>query len=243
MSRLFTSSPATYLTVDSGLSVSTGDITIGVWYWLDTSHTYVTALCVGGDDGSRLMLVIGGTYFEGFVSGSTSANFVSTVVPTTVGWRCVALRVSSGTCRVVHHGVENATGGTVTGRTAPSQQSSVGGRRNIADTSGSQYWDGYLGHFAMWERAVPNAELLDMASNLKSPLWYPTSLTHYYRIAGTASPEPDTQSATSLTVVGAVSATGPTLSDPPPPAAPVALSAVRPRIYINSLDKSTSVRA
>ncbi len=240
MARLFTSASSHNMTVDSGLSISTGDITIAVWYWLDSVTGYTTALTVGGDDGSCMILSIGGTNFSGFVSGSSSANFESGVAPATSAWKFVALRVSSGTCRIVLHGVENATGGTVTGRTAPSQQSSVGARRNIANTSGSQYWNGYLGHFAMWERAVPNAELLDMATALKSPLWYPTSLTHYYRIAGTASPEPDTQGGPSLTVNGPVASADPGLSDPP---APAVFSAVRPRIFINSLDKSTSVRA
>lgn len=238
MSRLFTSASSHNLSVDSGLSTSTGDITIAIWYWLDAAETYKAAFCVGGDDSSFLLLNIEATYFSGYASGSTPANFASTVTPSTSAWKFVALRVSSGTVRIVHHGVENAAGGTVTGRTAPSQQSSVGARRNTADTGGSQYWNGYLAHFAMWERAVPNAELLEMATALKSPLWYPTNLTHYFRLAGSASPEPDTQSAEALLVRGPVAGSDPGLSDP----VVVAFSAVRPRIYINSLDKSASVR-
>lgn len=241
MAREFVGASTQYLTGDFVASAGTGNITVGVWYYVASVIGFTALACIGGDDGSCLILNVGTANFGAFVSGSGSANFESGVAPTTGTWKFVALRVTSGACRIVHHGVENGTGATVTGRTAPTQQTTVGGRRNIANSSGSQYWTGRLSDLCIWDRAVPDAELLDMATGLKSPLWYQTNLVYYNRIVGTsADPEPPTIGSGSLTTTGATFVAGPGLSDSPSPAAG---ATERIRVFINSVDRTTSTRS
>jgi hypothetical protein len=223
--RSFESATPDFLTGAWAPTASTGSLTFGVWYYLPASVSYRTAISLGADDRANIhVLNIGASHFGGYIAGngSSNVNFESDATPEIGTWRFVAVRYDStnGVVKLVHHGVEAGGGGTLSGsRRDPGARTTVGGRRTLSNTGGSQYWDGLLAHVAVWERAVPTSELLDMATNFKSPLYYANNLVAYFPLDGAgASPELDRMTANALTVSGsATTAPGPGLIDPPIP--------------------------
>lgn len=206
-----------YLWNSSFPALGSASWTIGIWVkWDGTASKTLFQLGSETSADSVDLAVNGSSRFVPYAKSVGTFTGSSTSASSGT-WQFVAIRYINTSVRLelIVDGVQDAT--TVAGgafSTPTVARTLIGARATGSGSPAgllSQEWSGSLAHFCVWSRAVPNSELLDMATNRKSPLSYSTNLVEYFPILGTTSPEPSSVTADTLTVVNAVAADGPAL--------------------------------
>ncbi len=216
--------PTDYLTLTTMPSTFAGEWTALLWinpHSLQSTEGYAFQFGTTANDASEAGLFVhdsGGVKYWGIKIG----NFINTLLdfPTltvaTDEWYPVVLRKhgisgSDATYRVYIDGVQK--GEYVGAYTAPTDYITLGARRTGASAFQSNtQWYGKLAHFAFWDRALTDAELAEMATDGWSPALYPTDLVAHYLLDGQHNPEPDEETANTLTVTGTTTDLGPALA-------------------------------
>jgi len=219
LSRDFNGS-SQYLTASTGLGLTAYPVTIAGWVWLDAlpgSGAFDTLFAITEDTAPTesyfIALNDSGIINGGVGSGGTWADAFATSNAASTGvWFHVAIVITNATTRrTILNGVWASSGTSTNSVNVPSGLALVNLARWV---DGSEYMDGRLAHWAVWNEALSQAQVEALAAGA-NPLSVGTPVS-YWPIGGSDSPEPDLVGAFPLTLVGSPTqgASGPTVVGP-----------------------------
>lgn len=198
----------------SGVPVSGCPVTLALWGKLSSTASGFHFFSGGLFYAATTSFISLGDLATGVArehDGTTNAT--AAVVPATPlnAWTHYAGVFTTDSLRSVFlNGANKVTDATAT--TAPPLDHVVVGAGYFGGSIyASGKWDGDLAEFAIWNAALNDAEIAQLATGVAATLVRPGNLVAYYPLLGTSSPEPDVKGGTGLTLVN-----GPTPAPHPP---------------------------
>lgn len=190
MSRLF--GAGTHLE-NTTAAYSTVPFTMAAWCYTTVAAATQTILSIndasaGADNAFRIILEAGGFAQARTTAAGSTASATSSVAWATNRWHHVAGLFNAENSRQVY--LDGGGVGTNGSTLVPAglTRTTVGRRASV---SGTQAFTGRIAEAAIWSVALAAAELLALARGVSPLLVRYDALEAYWRIYGTASPEPD----------------------------------------------------
>jgi len=209
MARHFAVGSSQYLT-RAGAALAARPFSIACWA-KPTTIVANSCLCAvqenDGLSGGWYLRLDGSTHVRAMdYDGSVVADAISAGSLTVGTWAHVAGTFDTATNFVYLNGVQS-TGAAARAKTTIAAPETFVGALHAGPIT--FFFDGDLAEVAIWNGILTPTEVATLAAGKSAALVRAAALVGYYKILGTASPEPDEKGGTSLTVNGATPAPHP----------------------------------
>lgn len=209
MARHCTYNTGQYL-VRSGVPVGSPPLTLSLWVKMATYAQFAGCLCNSSADswfniGSTVSNPGATAAYE--YDGTNVGRADTTGIPTGSWAHLCAVFTSHSSRSVFLNGAAKVTNSVACSAITVNQ--TLVGTAYVGGAIYAPNFGGDLAEFAIWNVALSDAEVAQLASGLSADQVHGANLVAYYQLQGIASPEPDAKGGTGLTVVGATPATHP----------------------------------
>lgn len=187
MSRYFSGTTTDYLTLSTPVDTA-APVTIAAWVYPTNFYSYGCPVAIGGNNlGNEHCFSLmrnGSTPIALCQAGPSPQIATATASMSVNNWYHLAAVFTSSTSRAIllNGGNKGTNSGSMTPNPTYMYRTNIGTRAN---ESWLHPWWGYIAEVSIWNTAQSDANILDMASNYKSGLFYPDYLVLHARLVST----------------------------------------------------------